>query len=182
MDSQMNYQVLWVSVWVGLFCWLLFNTKLTENSSQKSFLSNMVYSSLQTTTAFMGPIGIYGEQSIKQSFLLYPGPILFCVEDNSFWPLDKLSIENEGILLIQLLSLPCREFFLDHPDDLPITFRAFFPHIVTLDSKSFSVLILVLLEGSSLLSGGQLILQISIFPQTSRDIVVIIGSFWQSSH
>lgn len=119
-------------------------------------------------------------ESKKQSFLLYPG-LLFCVDNHSFSLLGKLSIGNEGILLIQLLSFPWRGgfgfFFLDHPDDFPITFRAFFSHTVALDSKSFSVLILVLLEGSSLLSGGQLILQCSISPQTSRDIVVIIGSF-----
>lgn len=118
-------------------------------------------------------------ESKKQSFLLYPG-LLFCVENHSFSLLGKLSIGNEGILLIQLLSFPWRGgfgFFLDHPDDFPIAFRAFFSYTVALDSKSFSVLILVLLEGSSLLSGGQLILQHSISPQTSRDIVVIIGSF-----
>lgn len=160
---------------------VVFSTKikLTKNNSHNSFLGNMVYSRLQPPTALMWPTGIHGK---SQSFLLYPGFIFICVEDNSFWLLDKLRILYAGILLIQLLSLPCREiFFWIIMMTFPIPSELFFP-VLQLDSKSFSVLILVLLEGSSLLSGGQLILQCSISLQTSRDIMVIIGSFWQSSH
>lgn len=148
MNSHVNYRFLWASVCVGFFVHLFCfpNTKLTEHRSQKSFLSNMVYSGLQTKAALMGPVGIYGEQKV-----VLPSSYRrsVCVEENSFCLLDKFSIVNENVLIIQLFSIPCRGIFLGSSWWPYHNLQIFFYHIVELDSKSFSVLILVLLEGSS---------------------------------
>lgn len=61
-SSHYDYQCQCCLGWFGCLVVFLTKIKLTENNSQKSFLGNMVYSSLQPTTALMWPIGIYGKQ------------------------------------------------------------------------------------------------------------------------